>query len=329
MEADAPLVVVTDEEAALGVREVLTVGVANPGTVWLPVVASSTVPGGATARVVARSAGEVTGPAAVDLGPTRSRRSRPPAMAVGPRPLRRPPRDVLRAAPRDLGRLQAYSFVPANLVGRDTSLEATSTIAVQAMIEGADGARSLEAQTRVVVSALPEPRGWHAGDAHVHTTMSDGWMTPEQTAWYAKNVSGVSWLVCTDHADDIRDWHAYVDECGRVSGSQGLLVCAGAEFSARMAGPDGHALGHSLPTDDLSSLPPSPSPPQTLFDSIDERGGFATIAHPDNAFYAWKDWTVTGFRSMELATGRGSEAKTDTLARWFGQLQDALGSWKR
>ncbi len=153
-------------------------------------------------------------------------------------------------------------------------------------------------------------------------------MTPEQTAWYAKNVSGVSWLVCTDHADAIRDWHAYVDECGRVSGSQGLLVCAGAEFSASMPGPDGHALGHSMPIDAPGGFPPSPSPPQDLLDAIGVKGAFATIAHPDNAIYAWTDWAVTGFRAMELATGRGAQAKTKTLARWFGQLREALDSWE-
>ncbi len=170
MESDAPLVVVIDEEAALGVREVLTVGVANPGTVWLPVVASSTEPVSTIVSVVAGPAGEEAEPVRAGRSPAGSRRPPPPAMAVGARPLGKPPRDVLRAAPSDLGRLQAYSFAPANLAGTRMSPEATATIAIQAVIEGPAGARSLEAQTRVVVSALPEPKGWHAGDAHVHTT---------------------------------------------------------------------------------------------------------------------------------------------------------------
>lgn len=68
-------------------------------------------------------------------------------------------------------------------------------------------------------------------------------------------------------------------------------------------------------------------PPQDLINAINAHNApssYAVIAHPYGSL-AWADWTVTGFRAMELFS-QETTAKAETISRWFTLLRSGLAS---
>ena len=81
-------------------------------------------------------------------------------------------------------------------------------------------------------------------DLHVHTTCSDGTLTPEELLHLAKEV-GLSGLSITDH--DTID--AYTPALFHQAEQLGLLLKTGVELSAEHQGESVHVLGYSFPFD--------------------------------------------------------------------------------
>lgn len=314
---DVGIAVSNYDDLALGVRKRVSLGVANPQEAWLPLVVAATQDKFTLKRVTVRLAD--------------GKRGRMLGTSPETRRLRRASKRLRVRGIRSLGHHYVFACVQADLSGRHVPDEGGVWLVIQAEVESDDGeTRRLAATTFLEVSPLPSPSGWHAGDTHMHSEQSDGHLTVDQVVCHAKNASGLSWMVLTDHAKLIRDWPDYVKECEQAQDSQDVLVCAGAEFAGHKGFEQGHALGYWLRTDMGSQLPPADESPQGIITAIQEQGpptSFAAIAHPHTWPYDWPDWRVTGYRAVELATGGGPEPKLRTRERWFRMLRHDLEAW--
>ena len=81
-----------------------------------------------------------------------------------------------------------------------------------------------------------------ASDLHMHTTFSDGRLTPEEIIAAAKE-AGLSYIAITDHdtVDGVRELY----EQGRIP-QKDLQVLAGIELSSAVDGHDVHILGYGI-----------------------------------------------------------------------------------
>lgn len=81
-----------------------------------------------------------------------------------------------------------------------------------------------------------------SSDLHMHTTFSDGRMTPEELLLAAKE-AGLSYIAITDH--DTIDGVRYLYEQGLYPG-KGIKIIAGIEFSAHDEQHEVHILGYGI-----------------------------------------------------------------------------------
>lgn len=77
-------------------------------------------------------------------------------------------------------------------------------------------------------------------DLHVHSTASDGTLSPTKVAEYAKE-KNLSAIALTDH-----DTVLGIDECIAAGKALGLTVIPGIEFSANYYGKEVHILGYKI-----------------------------------------------------------------------------------
>lgn len=140
-----------------------------------------------------------------------------------------------------------------------------------------------------------------SGVVHVHTTLSDGRGTPEQTIEAAK-AAGLDFIVITDHN---------TFDASRFEGYSGkLLIIAGSEISTRQ----GHVLVFGLKepafrfSDDASEV----------LDDVHALGATAIVAHPDSPRpdFRWTAWEAPGAWGIEVLNG-------DTEWRSIGWLRTA------
>ncbi|MFI5183505.1 MAG: PHP domain-containing protein, partial [Vicinamibacteria bacterium] len=127
-----------------------------------------------------------------------------------------------------------------------------------------------------------------SGVVHVHTTLSDGGGTPEETIAGAK-AAGLGFLALTDHNNlDAKPLEGYHD---------GLLVIVGTEISTAA----GHVVGLGIP-DPVYRF--SGDPTDALADVLGA-GGVAFAAHPlsPREEFRWTGWDLPGPWGMELTNG--------------------------
>ena len=77
-------------------------------------------------------------------------------------------------------------------------------------------------------------------DLHVHSTVSDGTLTPEEIALYAQS-KGLSAIALTDH-----DTISGIDACQQKGLEVGIIVVPGIELSADYYGKEVHVLGYYI-----------------------------------------------------------------------------------
>ncbi|MCK4934019.1 MAG: PHP domain-containing protein, partial [Simkaniaceae bacterium] len=81
-------------------------------------------------------------------------------------------------------------------------------------------------------------------DMHMHSTCSDGSLSPKELLYHAKE-KGLSALSITDHDTT----EAYSEELFSESKKLGLFLCKGVEFSCRHKDTNVHILGYHFQTD--------------------------------------------------------------------------------
>ena len=108
---------------------------------------------------------------------------------------------------------------------------------------------------------------WFKGNLHMHTTNSDGAMSPEDAiALYREN--GYDFVAITDHRQ-------FCPPCEK----DGILVLSGGEYNTGITPAEGivHIVGVGMTEDPKGSTEDSPG---VLIDKIHKAGGIAIWAHP-------------------------------------------------
>ena len=125
---------------------------------------------------------------------------------------------------------------------------------------------------------------------HLHTTASDGRLTPLQVVDQALEF-GLKGLAITDHhsVNGYRQAQAYLNEVQEQSSKDDLLsLWTGAEITSNLQGVTIHILGyafdpeHPAITPYLQSIAPigKEANAETVINSIHQAGGLAILAHP-------------------------------------------------
>jgi hypothetical protein len=252
-------------------------------------------------------------------------------------PQRKTATEIIRAL--EQARTEAVAVVRAGwykhltIDVRDLQLKEGDVVPIQltahATIDGVPIA--VEVGLQYSVLSLPVRNGWYGGDGHVHTAWSpDMWEESiDERAAYAAN-NGHKWIIITDHEDGINDlWSTadgYVAQCNSAQTNRSIPVCPGAEIATSPA-TDSHCLGYAL-KESAATIPDNQAlAPQALINAINSHNSpssYAIIAHPYGS-YMWDDWTVAGFRGLELLCQETSASST-TINKWFELLRSGLSS---
>ncbi len=141
------------------------------------------------------------------------------------------------------------------------------------------------------------------GVYHVHSSMSDGLLSPREIAQQAR-VSGVSLVLLTDHGSPNQASSSFRETIDSVT------IVGGSEASL----PDGRLTffgAESVPSFRLSSFPPD------AIDDAREWGAFPVVAYPDDPRYQWRYWNKdlrpSGIEVLNLFTSLRSGSWTDRL----------------
>lgn len=140
-----------------------------------------------------------------------------------------------------------------------------------------------------------------AGNLHLHTVASDGTGTHNEVAAAAAR-AGLDFIIYTDHntwVDGVNGW--YHDS----NSGQRVLRLMGQEVNDQNLEPErNHLLCHFVSSD----LNGAAADPQTLIDTVAERGGLTFLAHPLERpglgaaaqTYPWISWDISNFTGLEL-----------------------------
>ena len=135
-----------------------------------------------------------------------------------------------------------------------------------------------------------ENRGkWYRGNLHMHTTRSDGRLTPEEAVGRYRE-AGYDFLALTDHRKP-----------SQTREEDGFLLLGGAEWDVgdNLETPVYHIVGVGMtkPMEDPYRESKSPKP-QVLVDAVRGAGGLAILAHP-----AWSVMDPAGIRQLDGLAG--------------------------
>lgn len=158
-------------------------------------------------------------------------------------------------------------------------------------------------------------------DIHIHTTCSDGLMTPEAVVEYAATATDLKVIAIADH-DTIegavvarRYWRRYRRDFGHLD------IIVASEITSR----DGDVLGLFLDDD----VPAGMSAAETVA-AIHAQGGLAIAVHPYSFLLPTIVTGVKGlvnvlpFDGVEVRNGTPTEFLSNYLAQWFNRRRRAL-----
>ncbi|NMC05822.1 MAG: PHP domain-containing protein [Candidatus Lokiarchaeota archaeon] len=163
---------------------------------------------------------------------------------------------------------------------------------------------------QVITPATPLQSGEMIMDFHCHTTLSDGYLTPEERVdWYIKQ--GLQGAAITDHmnVNGALQAREYVRRMGF-----NFTIIIGQEYTKYSPRIHLNVFGieETIPTDEYlgGSTSPSPIPAMNVSQMIayvKSHGGFVTVNHYDSTGEAYslvqlRDWGVDGF---EIVNGGG------------------------
>ena len=146
------------------------------------------------------------------------------------------------------------------------------------------------------------------GDTHVHTTASDGILTPEEAAGLAKRM-GLDYLFFTDHNNSAQNEN--LPDCDDIT------LLPGTEWT--------HYKGHAgFLGVKRAFLRPyftgSPEETDALFREAGERGAFRIINHPFCPLVPWEWGFALPFDGLEVWNGVMSERNERAAGWWHAQL---------
>lgn len=161
----------------------------------------------------------------------------------------------------------------------------------------------------------------YKADIHIHTTFSDGLMTPEAVVEYVALETDLKVIAISDH-DSIegalvarRYRRSYMRDFGHLD------VIIASEITSR----DGDVLALFLSKD----VPPGLSAAETV-EAIHAQGGLAIAVHPYSFLVPGMVKGVKGylhrlpFDGVETRNGAPTEFASNYLAQWFNRRRQAL-----
>lgn len=180
--------------------------------------------------------------------------------------------------------------------------------------------------TTLAARSLPVDGNWSPAEIHIHSTWSDGILTPEE---HKLNFASAGYRIFyfNDHVSSLRPpgqptlWDSYRQQLEQLSGGNQYLY-AGTEVTSTSPTGDSIALGIGH----LGDLYDSLYYPQTVIDKVNTSCGgtvpMAAVAHPYSSFIPWTAWTVTNYHGYEIISGyQSSLGNTSNEAnRWRTEL---------
>ena len=182
----------------------------------------------------------------------------------------------------------------------------------------------------------------YAGNLHMHTTYSDGAATHAEIAQAAIR-AGLDFVIVTDHNVHVTGVEGYYYD---TMHDHRVLLLTGEEVHDTRRSPQvNHLLVYGV-EGELAGYAPNP---QGLLSEVNDRGGFAYIAHPNDPAaplfgedaLPWVTWDVEGYTGIELwnvmsefkmaLTSRRSAVRgAMELSRVIsGPLPETLALWDR
>ncbi|MBQ7097729.1 MAG: PHP domain-containing protein [Clostridia bacterium] len=155
---------------------------------------------------------------------------------------------------------------------------------------------------------------WYKVALHLHTTLSDGLLTPEEVAKkYAAD--GFDAIAITDH------WHFYPR-----NELSGIEIIAGCEYNMNNCGRDTikgvmHIVGVGMKKEPVYK---AGATRQQIIDAIIDVGGVAVLAHPAWSLNTMQDVKeLKGFSMLEIYNGLSAE---DGHSAYSGYIVDVLAN---
>jgi len=199
-----------------------------------------------------------------------------------------------------------------------------------------------ETDTIFLTGPLPHPPGWFAGDQHSHTSYEKDsgfciWEWPDSmSSMISAAISmDLNWQVFTDHSFGIDGtiWSNAYNECTTYNNQHpaGGYRCLYGEEVSTGARSNQFDISHYLElpknsdnvgyyADGCSWLCNNCKAEQTVINDINSKGGMGIIAHPYDGDFSWANWSVTGYRGLEVLNSLDGT--------WGAEDESSFNKWK-
>lgn len=196
----------------------------------------------------------------------------------------------------------------------------------------------------VSVYDLPKFSGWYAGDAHIHSSMTQNILEfgpPVDAIASAARAVGLDWVIITDHGHDIDpfpdEWYEYNETCANeLNTIPGEFICMlGEEITVKLGKEEdlwnwgSHYLAYNISSpiyapdygNDVRDNPTA----QDAINDVANQDGIGFIAHPIDHVRPWRDWTVDNYTGIEIWNGGIDDSdqpwrNEEAMAKWYEML---------
>jgi len=187
---------------------------------------------------------------------------------------------------------------------------------------------------------LPKMSGWYAGDAHIHSSMTDNIVefgAPVDAIADSAKATGLDWVIITDHSHDIKDpnfldeWNTYKAFCGAETTSEFVcmlgeeITCQDVDNFPEPFEPASHylAYGISSPIEAPNSIDVWRDKNPTQQGAIDDvnKEGIGFIAHPFAWPWDWENWAVRDYTGIEIWNSELDDKDGEAMTKWYDLLK--------
>jgi len=156
--------------------------------------------------------------------------------------------------------------------------------------------------------------GWYSGDAHLHTTYSDGRQSVEEVK-EAIRAANISWVVLTDHntLEGKEEW---------LNGKRdGFISIVGEEITTKFGHFNGINIKEFIKPDSSKGIKDI----ERIFGEVHSQGGLVQVNHPLTKGLSYQTWEVSNYDLLEIWNGMTAPnlpgmGNYEAKLRWFDIL---------